>query len=194
MDYLVCYRPGRGAVSIIKNVKGVFKPVFESKDHGAGIGGFDLSQIEDRAFALDYEHSGKMDYLVFYRPGSGICTILKNEKGEFKSVFSSKTGIGGWDLADKRDLGLAFDLDGTGKRDNVCWYRPGTGIVWVLENGGETGWKMVVKSGNGLGVWDLSGEKDLCVLFDGNSTGRLEHLVWWRPGEGKVAILHSERS
>jgi hypothetical protein len=45
------------------------------------------SQTVDKIFAYDYEHSGKLDYLVAYRPGSGIIWILKNTNGLFTQVF-----------------------------------------------------------------------------------------------------------
>jgi hypothetical protein len=35
-----------------------------------GIGGYDLKSPADRAFAFDYDSSGKLDHLALYRPGT----------------------------------------------------------------------------------------------------------------------------
>jgi len=44
---------------------------------GNGIGGYDLKSSDDRAFAFDYDHSGKLDSMALYRPGTGTMWILK---------------------------------------------------------------------------------------------------------------------
>ena len=41
-----------------------------------GIGGFDLDSSHDRAFAYDFDRSGKQDHIVLYRPGTGIVWIV----------------------------------------------------------------------------------------------------------------------
>jgi hypothetical protein len=75
---------------------------------------------------------------VFYRPGDGACYILKNAGGTFVPVYGQ--GGGGTGLAvmtslgDNRDLGFAFDYDGSGKLDPLVFYRPGDGTCWVLRN------------------------------------------------------------
>lgn len=71
LDHLVLYRPGTGAIWILKNMNNTFVPVYQQDDPGTGIAGFDLKSVKDRAFVFDYDHSGKLDYLIFYRPGNG---------------------------------------------------------------------------------------------------------------------------
>jgi hypothetical protein len=44
---------------------------------GNGIGGYDLKDDRDRAFAFDYDGRGKLDHPVLYRPGTGTIWILK---------------------------------------------------------------------------------------------------------------------
>ena len=66
----------------------------------SGIGGYALLSPADRVFAFDYDHSGKLDHLVLYRPGDGVCFILANNNGTFSPVFLSQNGIGGFDLKD----------------------------------------------------------------------------------------------
>lgn len=55
-----------------------------------GIGDYDLSSSADRAFALDYTGTGKLDHLAFYRPGNGIIFILKKDgPGKFSPVYQA---------------------------------------------------------------------------------------------------------
>jgi hypothetical protein len=54
-----------------------FVPVYHQGDPGAGIGGYDLKSPADRAFAFDYDSSGKLDHLALYRPATGTMWILK---------------------------------------------------------------------------------------------------------------------
>src|SRR5207253_1317778 len=101
VDQLVLYRPGTGNFWILKNSGGTFAPVPASPPPGSGIGGFDLADSRDRAFAFDYDSSGKVDHLVLYRPGTGNFWILKNSGGTFAPVPASPppgSGIGGFDL------------------------------------------------------------------------------------------------
>lgn len=55
-------------------------PWGHSRDPGppgpGALGGYDLASPADRAFAFDYDHSGKLDHLVLYRPGEGTIWIL----------------------------------------------------------------------------------------------------------------------
>jgi hypothetical protein len=81
-------------------------------DEFNGIGGYDLADSADRAFAFDYNHSGKLDHLVLYRPAQGTIWILRNSGGQFAPVFAAGSpgnGIGGYDLADSADRAFAFD-------------------------------------------------------------------------------------
>lgn len=65
---------------------------------GLGIGGYTLNSKADKAFALDYDSSGKLDHIVVYRPGQGAIYILKNSGLVFSAVFKQGdpgSGIGG---------------------------------------------------------------------------------------------------
>ncbi|MBV8919847.1 winged helix-turn-helix domain-containing protein [Bradyrhizobium sp.] len=126
LDHVVLYRPGSGRISILKNSAGTFTPVYQ----GDGIGGFDLKSANDRALAFDYEHTGKPDHLLLYRPGVGIATILKNTGGNFSPVYAGM-GMGGYDLKHASDRALAFDFDHSGNLDHLVLYRPGTGIIQI---------------------------------------------------------------
>jgi hypothetical protein len=61
LDHLVLYRPGCGAIWILRNTTGKFEPVYAQGDPGEGIGGHCLRSQDDRAFAFDYNSSGRLD-------------------------------------------------------------------------------------------------------------------------------------
>jgi hypothetical protein len=113
-----------------------FVPVFAEGAPGNGIGGYDLAEPADRAFAFDYNSTGKLDHLTLYRPGFGTIYILRNSGGSFGPVFAEGSpghGIGGYDLADPADRAFAFDYNSTGKLDHLTLYRPGQGTIWILK-------------------------------------------------------------
>jgi hypothetical protein len=110
-------------------------PVFAEGAPGIGIGGYDLADPADRAFAYDYDGSGRLDHIALYRPGAGTMWILKNTSGTFAPVFAEGApgiGIGGYDLADPADRAFAYDYDGSGRLDHIALYRPGAGTMWIL--------------------------------------------------------------
>ena len=125
-DHLVIYRPGAGTISILKNIDGTMVPVYQ----GMGIGGYDLKSPNDRVLAFDYDHSGKSDHLLLYRPGSGLVSVLKNSKGRFAPEIEGN-GVGGFDLKSPHDRGVAFDYDHSGKQDHLVFFRSGTGVVCI---------------------------------------------------------------
>jgi hypothetical protein len=49
------------------------------------VGGYDLKDNRDRAFAFDYDGSGKLDHPVLYRPGTGTIWFFK--KGSSQNLF-----------------------------------------------------------------------------------------------------------
>ena len=108
-DHLFFYRPGGGLVTILMNDgNSGLRTVFSG---GNGIAGFDMSNAADRAFAFDYEGSGRLDYVCLYRPGTGLITIAWNWNGDFRPVFQSNTGVGGYDLKNTVDRAFAFDFE-----------------------------------------------------------------------------------
>src|ERR1035437_2043642 len=194
LDHLVLYRPGTGIIWILKNSHGNFSPVYQPGDLGNGIGGFDLKSAADRAFAFDYDGSGKLDHLVLYRPGTGTVWILKNSHGNFSPVYQQGdpgNGIGGFDLKSTADRIFAFDYDGSGKLDHLALYRPGTGTIWILKNS-HGNFSPVYNQGdpgNGIGGFDLKSAADRAFAFDYDGSGKLDHLALYRPGTGTIWIL-----
>lgn len=194
-DHLVLYRPGAGKISILKNTGGVFTAVY-SQETG-GIGGFDLSSPVDHAFAYDFDNSGLLNHLVFYRPGQRMIWILSNNGGNFQLVFGAipGTGIAGYDLASPADLGFALDYVQYPATPNaLALYRPGKGAFYIIvpRDGVFIAAYAQGDPGSGIGQYDLKEPQDRAFAFDYESTGFLSYIVLYRPGRGAIFILRQE--
>ena len=103
------------------------------------------------------------------------------------------TGIGGFDLRSPADLSIAFDYNSTGLEDHLLFYRPGSGVVYILSNVGGTGNPLsfvpVYASASGIGGYDLRSTADRIIAFDYDGSGKKDHLLCYRPGQGVVYIL-----
>lgn len=194
LDHLFFYRPGTGIFAIVKHQNGNFSRVSRSGDPSNGIGGFDLKSPSDLAFAFDYDHTGKQDHIVLYRPGTGAITILKNSNGTFQAVYRQGDlgrGIGGYDLKSAKDRAFAFDYERSGYNDHIVFYRPGTGIIWIIKNRNGL-FEPVYKQSDavsGIGGYDLKSAQDRVLAFDADNSGRDDHLVLYRPGSGAIFIV-----
>ncbi|MFD1827571.1 MULTISPECIES: hypothetical protein [Mumia] len=214
LDHLVLYRPGKGAVYVVERdgtgADGTlqFAALFQQPQGGSGIGGFDLTSGRDRIIAFDGASTGNLDHLLLYRPGTGIAFVLRydGEKVsgglEFTPVYIGRSGIGGFDLSETTDQVIAFDFDGSGKADHLVMYRPGTspsykGILFIVKctgmnSEGSLEFTAVYQQGDhdpGIGGYELTSIDDQIIAFDGASTGKLDHLVLYRPGTGIACIL-----
>ncbi len=191
LDHLLCYRPGGGlAVVVAKGADGTFSA---ARTFTAGIGDFPLTDTRDRIVAYDWTGSGRLDHLLCYRPGAGFLTILQRQSdGTFSSVWSSTTGIGGWDLGAANDQVIAYDYEGNGNLDHVVVYRPGSGGIAILQHRSDGTFANVYwqgDPGNGIVDFPLSDPADRIIAYDFAGTGRLDHLFCYRPGAGLVRIL-----
>jgi hypothetical protein len=155
----------------------------------SGIGGYTLADSRDTGFAFDYNSSGKLDHLVFYRPGAGTIWVLRNNGGTFSQANAGESIVKNYDLADDRDRAFAFDYNSSGKLDHLVLYRPGRTDCRIFKNNGGT--FTPVYSGSGIGGYDLWGTTDTGFAFDYNNVGKLDHLVFYRPGETYFWILRN---
>lgn len=166
LDYLVFYVPGNGNFCILKTGDDNFTAVYGDGPYVEGIGGYDFLSSEERAFAFDYVHSGKMDHISLYRPGKYTFWILGNVNGTFSPVYQSDTGVGGYDLGSQADQVLAFDYAQSGRMDYIILYRPGTGAISIVEHSaGHNNFTSVYQqgdAGNGIGGFGISSLAD-CV-------------------------------
>jgi hypothetical protein len=186
-DYLVFYRPGSRMITVLKNQAPNFTAVFAST---SGIGGYDLASPSDLVIAYDYNHRGNLDYLTLYRPGNGIIWILENHNGNFNHVLNSDSGIGGYDLQSPLDRVYALDLDSSGRKDYLALYRAGAGIYFILRNnGGNSFTQVYAQPGAGIGGYDLLSPLDTSLAYDYEATGKLDHIVLYRPGNGMIWII-----
>ncbi|KAJ7599121.1 hypothetical protein C8J56DRAFT_849178 [Mycena floridula] len=190
LDHTVWYRPGAGTIYIISPSQTI---VFQSGNGiVAGDGAESLADPRDRAFAYDYDSSGRLDHLVLYRPGAQLITIVHRVPGvkSFDPVFTSH-GIGTYDLEDTRDTGFAFDYDGSGKMDHLVFMRSGAGILFVLSHN-SLGFAAIYKTFTGLEGFDLSSNLDRAIAFDFTSSGRNDHILLYRPGSGMVSVAEKK--
>src|SRR5712692_4975205 len=119
------------------------------------------------------------------------------EQFEYTPVYAQGfpgNGIGGYDLADPRDRVFAFDYNSSGKLDHLVLYRPGLGTLWILKNNAGAFSPVYAEGspGTGIGDYDLASDADRAFAFDYNSTGKLNHLVLYRPGTGTIWILKQQ--
>ena len=135
-DHLFCYTSGSGRCWLIRHYEdGSFAPIYWN--NSAGIAGFDFSQYVDRAIAYDYNHTGKMDHVLCWRPGYGAVYILEHDgNGNFTPVYkqaptatygpSGGNGIGGATLRWQWERIFAFDFERiycmflSGIFENIC--------------------------------------------------------------------------
>jgi hypothetical protein len=188
---LCIYRPGTGKIWFLKNDpdKGWF-PTFQS--NLAGLGGYDLKDPADRGYAFDYDSSGKMDHIVFYRPGHGCFFIIKhNGGGNFTAlVAEGSLGFSGFDLRMSTDSSFAYDWDHSGKKNAVVFYRPGYGTFWIVQRLASGAWNPVITSDTGIGGFDLRNVLDSAFAFDYDNVGRQDYIVLYRAnGRGMISIL-----
>ncbi|MGX8908915.1 zinc metalloprotease [Streptomyces netropsis] len=102
-------------------------------------------------------------------------------------------GIGGYDLRSAADRVFAFDYASSGRLDHLALYRPATGTFWILRNEGGR-FTPVHRQGDpgaGIGGYDLRSPADRAFAFDHDGSGRLDHLVLYRPGTGTLWILRN---
>jgi len=188
LDHLLLYRPGNKIIWIVKkNPDGTFIPVMQSS---AGISDFDLNSVNDRIIAYDYDSSGKLDHLLIYRPGDRkIWIIKKNPDGTFVPVVRSNDGIADYDLNSVNDRIIAYDYDSSGKLDHLLIYRPGDRKIWIIKKKPDGTFVSVMRSNDGITDYDLNSENDRIIAYDYDSSGKLDHLLVYRPGDQKVWIV-----
>jgi len=127
--------------------------------------------------------------------------------GEFPFVNPPDKGLGGYPLTDPRDRAFPFDFDGTGHADHIALYRPGAGIFWILAHRTDARGRPIftrvfpdpdeavpAADGLGPGQYNLAHKGDKAFAFDYTSSGRLDHLVLYRPGMKTCWIARRKKS
>ena len=73
---------------------------------------------------------------------------------------------------------------GAGKLDHLVLYRPNTGTIWILKKNNDGNFSPVYPEGDpghGIGGYDLRSPADRVFAFDYDGSGKLDHLVLYRP-------------
>ena len=200
---LLAYRPGSGIAWVLVNTQGNFQALVQTS---TGIENLDLKSTSDRIIAFDLVSSTQLSTLIAYRPGQGIADVVNVQNtNSFTPVYSSTvnpaTGLGNgfanYDLLSPEDQMIPFDYNSNGKLDHVAVYRPGSGILWVIHFALDplfapvytTPFDPATGFGPGIGGYDLRSTSDRLIPFDYQGTGKLDHLVAYRPGSGIAFIL-----
>jgi hypothetical protein len=198
LDHLVCYRSHQGICWILQNNNGNFSAVYQN--NGQGIGGYTLlcdSNHQDFIIPYDYSGNGHLDHLVCYCPGLGAIYIIENDNGTFKPTSIQQgyggSGISQFDLSNPVDRIIAYDYAGSGSQDHLLCYRPGTGLVYILQNTNGAFSPVYPPNGSGtssdgIGGYML-GNPDACIFaYDYSSSGHEDYLFCYRTA-GNASII-----
>lgn len=170
---------------------------WEYRSTTAGIGGYNLASAADKVIAYDYEHSGRADHLLLYRPGGKALQIVRrNADGTHTRVFQSTTGLGDWVLDNAVDKIVAFDLEGNGKLDDLLVYRVGVGSAEVRNYAvySRDGSGQFVKERESSWGLVLNNRDAQVVAIDYEGTGKLDDLLQYAPSAGGTAAVVSPRN
>ena len=88
---------------------------------------------------------------------------------------------------------IAYGYNAAGHPDHLLCYRPGTGMVSIIEEKSETPgsvtFSKVFDSTSGIGGYDLASPADQIIAYDYEGAGKPEHLVCYRPGGTTICII-----
>lgn len=155
--------------------------------------------------AYDLMGNGHQSYLIAYAPGTGQwwCFGPGSIANTWHFISSNNSGIGGYDLKSVYDKIITFEINGNGPRTALICYRPGAGIIYVLQNQptSQTNplFVNVFKSSTGIGGtngFDLSNTMDQIIAVDDQPSTGNQDLMCYRPGGTGyfVYITHQSNS
>lgn len=189
MFFILAYRPGTGTAWVLGSQasQGTF---WVNQTSTTGLGGYDLASSADRIEPLyspgDGAPSGASVFC--YRPGAGKVAVLRHPHDTgwndrtWNTAFHAETGgiSPDFDFSDPRDTAFALDYQGTGAKDHLVCYRPGTGRFAVFKWNGSA-FTTVVKSVAGVpGAFPLTDSSDRILAIDSSGAGHLDSLLCYR--------------
>jgi|GEM_PF-6278868 len=194
------FRPGSGIIFASEaDGNGQMTTLFNSN---SGLAGYNLLSPSDGVVTFDYDGDNKTDVFL-YRPGRGAAWVAhSNGNGTFTATYAvgddgaaGLNGIAGYNFLAPNGLefALAFDYNGDNK-DDLFFYRPGTGAAWVARsegNGSFTGVYTMGAPGYGIAGYDMRSPADRVISLDYNGDGK-DDLFLYRPGRGCAWVARSE--
>jgi hypothetical protein len=198
LDHLLCYRSHEGICWILQNNNGNFSAVYQN--NGQGIGGYSLlcdANHQDLIFPYDYSGNGHLDHVVCYCPGLGAIYIIENDHGTFKPTSIQQgyggSGISTFDLSNPLDRIIGYDYAGSGSLDHLLCYRPGTGLVYILQNTNGAFSPVYPPNGSGtpsdgIGGYMLDNSDAGIIAYDYSSSGHQDYLFCYRTA-GNASII-----
>lgn len=108
-------------------------------------------------------------------------------------------GIADCKMSDSSTEGFAFDFDSSGKLDHLVFYGSGQNVasqkaLYIIKSNGDSTFTTRY-SANNVGEFDLMGHNQYSpkgFAFDFDGSGKLDHLVFYCPGEKIVYIFKSK--
>jgi hypothetical protein len=185
------YRPGAKSAWAIKRLDRGESQYELAHESYSGVAGFDLSNAADKAIAYDFDHSGRADHVLLYRPGGRLVVIAERRADGTYAEVHRGTGIGDWPLTSAVDKIVAFDLEGDGKLDDLLVYRPGVGSTTVRNvavYSRDASGQFVKKYQNAWGVV-LNADDPQLVPVDYDGDGRLDEIMQYDPSAGGTAAV-----
>ncbi len=148
---------------------------------------------DDQVFAIDFESTGKTDHLAVFSYGSKTLSFYK-KNGETMALVMTWTKV----PFGKNDRLFAFDFESTGKADHLAWYGLDSNGFHVFKKAGdEQKSKSVPYSIDWIAYstqWGVAGYQpfgyyDQIFPFDFDGSGKLDHLVIYRPGAQNIFLI-----
>jgi hypothetical protein len=164
---------------------------------------FNLADSRDQVLPYDLTGSGHADGLICYRPGTGVVYEIKHDmQNGFYTWFDQSAGIWNngspttlkYDFSSNADRIIPYDYFGNGMTNNIVCYRPGGGACYMMDGFTTNGYGNIdYHASNGIGsgttFFDLSNGNDKVFAYDFDGTGKIDHLVCYRPGGKRYGYL-----
>lgn len=127
----------------------------------------------------------------------GAIYIIENDNGAFKPT-SIQQGYGGsgismFDLSNPLDRIIPYDYADSGSQDHLLCYRPGTGLVYILQNTNGAFSPVYPPNGSGtlpdgIGGYMLDNPDACIIAYDYSSSGDEDYLFCYRTA-GNASII-----
>jgi uncharacterized protein YjbI with pentapeptide repeats len=145
--------------------------------------------------ATDFTNA-HLDNCVFANLGPATDTTVVQSVTPY-AQGGGGSGIGDCKMTNSSTEGFAFDFDSSGKPDHLVFYHPGQDAtsqkaLYIIKSNGDDTFTTRY-SGDSIGDFNLTNHANVHgFAFDFETSGKLDHLVFYCPGEKIVYIFKSE--